>query len=163
GPSTPIAAAVSLVVVVLPFVPETSAISRPAARLASRLGSIIRPILPPMTAPSPRPVARDSAAAPRDRGVATLARSGTLLWVISLSRVLGERTGVFDRRGEQVPAMRRPYRSRAQGPPGHPVGRRPPLPSTRARHGPRRGSKWAIRAGALGENVCEKRPSRARV
>src|SRR5690242_4551984 len=90
GPSTPIAAAVSLVVVVFPFVPEISAISRPAARLASRLGSIIMPILPPMTAPSPRPVARESAAAPRDRVVATLARSGSLLSVISLSRVLGD-------------------------------------------------------------------------
>src|SRR5690348_7533430 len=90
GPSTPIAAAVSLVVVVFPLVPEMSAISRPAARFASRLGSIIMPILPPMTAPSPRPVARDRAAAPRDRVVATLARNGSLLSVISLSRVLGD-------------------------------------------------------------------------
>src|SRR3954447_20146979 len=83
GPSTPIAAAVSRVVVVLPLVPEISAISRPAASSASRLGSIMRPIRPPMTDPSPRPVARDSAAAPRDSEEASLARIGSLLSVIS--------------------------------------------------------------------------------
>src|SRR5262245_55307424 len=85
GPSTPIAAAVSLVVVVFPLVPDTSAISRPAARFASRLGSTMSPIRPPMTEPSPRPVARESAAAPRVSDVANLARSGSLFSVISLS------------------------------------------------------------------------------
>src|SRR4051812_14154495 len=76
SPRTPSAAAVRRVVVVLPLVPEISAISRPAARLARRLGSIIRPILPPMTAPSPRPVARDRAAALRETDEASLDRSG---------------------------------------------------------------------------------------
>src|SRR5438046_138920 len=78
SPSTPKAAAVSRVVVVLPLVPETSAICRPAARLASRFGSTISPIRPPMTEPSPRPVARDSAAALRVRDVASLVRRGSL-------------------------------------------------------------------------------------
>src|SRR6266498_4952757 len=84
SPSTPIAAAVSRVVVVLPLVPEISAICRPAARLASRFGSSISPILPPITEPSPRPAARDRAAALRDRELAILARSGSFLSVISL-------------------------------------------------------------------------------
>src|SRR5690349_3284114 len=76
GPSTPRAAAVNRVVVVLPLVPETSAIARPAARFFSRSGSILRPIHPPITEPSPRPAARESAAAVRDTEVATLARRG---------------------------------------------------------------------------------------
>src|SRR3954447_1514595 len=76
GPSTPSAAAVSRVVVVLPLVPDTSAIARPVARWASRSGSILRPIQPPMTEPSPRPAARESAAAVRDTELATLARRG---------------------------------------------------------------------------------------
>src|SRR4051794_11973668 len=78
GPSTPRAAAVKRVVVVLPLVPDTSAMARPAARCASRSGSIFRPIQPPMTEPSPRPAARDSAAAVRDTELATLARRGIL-------------------------------------------------------------------------------------
>src|SRR5689334_25196099 len=76
GPRTPRAAAVKRVVVVLPLVPDTSAMARPAARCASRSGSIFRPIQPPMTEPSPRPAARDSAAAVRDTELATLARRG---------------------------------------------------------------------------------------
>src|SRR6187549_3430713 len=76
GPSTPRAAAVNRVVVVLPLVPDTSAIARPAARFLSRSGSILRPIHPPITEPSPRPAARESAAAVRDTEVATLARRG---------------------------------------------------------------------------------------
>src|SRR3712207_5394640 len=76
GPSTPTAAAVRRVVVVLPLVPETSAIARPAARWASRSGSILRPIQPPITEPSPRPAARESAAAVRETELATLARKG---------------------------------------------------------------------------------------
>ncbi len=76
SPSTPSAAAVSRVVVVLPLVPEINAILRPTARLASRFGSIMSPILPPMTAPSPRPVARDRAAALRETEVASFDRSG---------------------------------------------------------------------------------------
>src|SRR5690349_15253973 len=76
GPSTPRAAAVNRVVVVLPLVPETNAIARPAARFRSRSGSILRPIHPPITEPSPRPAARESAAAVRDTEVATLARRG---------------------------------------------------------------------------------------
>ena len=78
GPSTPSAAAVSRVVVVLPLVPETSATARPAARLRSRSGSILSPIQPPMTEPSPRPAARESAAAVRETEVATLALMGIL-------------------------------------------------------------------------------------
>src|SRR3954447_19568669 len=76
GPSTPSAAAVSRVVVVLPLVPDTSAIARPVARLRSRSGSILRPIQPPITEPSPRPAARESAAAVRDTELATLVRRG---------------------------------------------------------------------------------------
>src|SRR3954447_25461741 len=76
GPSTPSAAAVSRVVVVLPLVPDTSAIARPVARWLSRSGSILRPIQPPMTEPSPRPAALESAAAVFDTEVATLARRG---------------------------------------------------------------------------------------
>src|SRR5947207_7185202 len=85
GPSTPIAAAVSRVVVVLPLVPDTSAICRPEARWASRSGSMISPSRPPITEPSPRPVARDSAAAPRETVVASRARSG--LRVVTRTRV----------------------------------------------------------------------------
>src|SRR5690606_39118834 len=77
GPSTPIAAVVSRVVVVLPLVPEISAIRRPAARWASRSGSISIPRRPPMTDPSPRPVARDRAPALRDTALASFARSGS--------------------------------------------------------------------------------------
>src|SRR5512139_3014874 len=73
-PRTPTAA--SRVVVVLPFVPDTSAMARPDDRWASRSGSILRPIQPPITEPSPRPAARDSAAAVRDTELATLARMG---------------------------------------------------------------------------------------
>src|SRR4051812_34438521 len=83
GPRTPIAAAVRRVVVVLPLVPEIRAIWRPVASSASRLGSIMRPMRPPMTDPSPRPVARDSAAAPRDSEEASFARIGSLESVIS--------------------------------------------------------------------------------
>src|SRR4029453_12970611 len=86
GPSTPSAAAVSRVVVVLPLVPETRAIARPAARFFSRSGSILRPIQPPITEPSPRPAARDSAAAVRDTEVATLARRG-IFPSVTLARV----------------------------------------------------------------------------
>src|SRR4051794_24196541 len=75
-PSTSIEALVSRVVVVLPLVPDTSAIDRPDARWASRSGSILRPIHPPMTEPSPRPAALESAAAVFDTDVATLARRG---------------------------------------------------------------------------------------
>lgn len=75
-PSTPTAAVVSRVVVVLPLVPDTSAMARPADRWASRSGSILRPIQPPITEPSPRPAARDSAAAVRDTELATFARRG---------------------------------------------------------------------------------------
>src|SRR5688572_27239862 len=75
-PSTPTAAAVSRVVVVLPFVPETSATARPDERWASRSGSILRPIQPPITEPSPRPAALESAAAVFDTEVATLAMRG---------------------------------------------------------------------------------------
>src|SRR4051812_48538126 len=85
GPSTPSAAAVSRVVVVFPLVPETSAICRPVARCASRSGSMINPSRPPITEPSPRPVARDSAAAPLDTVVASLARNG--LRVVTRTRV----------------------------------------------------------------------------
>src|SRR5690606_20097421 len=78
GPRTRTAAVVSRVVVVLPLVPEISAIRRPEARWDSRSGSIRRPIQPPITEPSPRPVARDSAAAVRETELATLARRGSL-------------------------------------------------------------------------------------
>jgi len=77
-PSTPTAAVASRVVVVLPLVPETRAMARPAARCASSSGSILRPIQPPMTEPSPRPAARDRAAAVRDTELATFARRGIL-------------------------------------------------------------------------------------
>src|SRR5690554_5838275 len=77
GPSTPSAAVANRVVVVLPLVPETRAICRPAARWDSKSGSSISPIRPPMTDPSPRPVARDNAAAVRDTEPATFARRGT--------------------------------------------------------------------------------------
>src|ERR671917_63569 len=89
GPSTPSAAAVSRVVVVLPLVPDTSAMARPAARFRSRSGSIFRPSQPPITEPSPRPAARESAAAVRDTDVATLARRGILPSVTPGSLVAG--------------------------------------------------------------------------
>src|SRR5262249_18037984 len=79
SPSTPIAAAGSGVVVVLPFVPEINAISRPAARFARKFGSIMSPRRPPITEPSPRPVIRDNAAALRDTDDASIARSGFLV------------------------------------------------------------------------------------
>jgi hypothetical protein len=75
-PSVPSAAAVSLVVVVLPFVPDTRATARPAARWLSSPGSILRPIQPPITEPSPRPAARERAAAVRETELATFARMG---------------------------------------------------------------------------------------
>src|SRR5271166_3491753 len=53
------AAASSLVVVVLPLVPVTSATRRPAARVASSPGSTSRPARPPATVPLPRPKDRD--------------------------------------------------------------------------------------------------------
>src|SRR3954447_3549332 len=76
GPSTPRAAAVSRVVVVLPLVPDTSAIARPADRWDSSSGSIFSPIQPPITDASPLPARRESAAAVRDTELAALARRG---------------------------------------------------------------------------------------
>src|SRR6266536_5067172 len=93
GPRTPRAAVVSRVVVVFQLVPEISAISRPVARWASRSGSMIMPSRPPMTEPSPRPVARDSAAAPRDTEVASLARSG--LRLVTGTRVADRQIGEY--------------------------------------------------------------------
>ena len=75
-PSTPSAAAVSLVVVVLPLVPETRATAARRRGGASSSGSILRPIQPPITEPSPRPAARESAAAVRETELATFARRG---------------------------------------------------------------------------------------
>ena len=97
GPSTPTAAAVSRVVVVLPLVPETRAMARPAARWASRSGSILRPIHPPITEPSPRPAARDSAAAVRDTELATLARRG-IFASVTRARLPDRRTRASHRR-----------------------------------------------------------------
>ncbi len=91
-PSTPIAAAVSRVVVVLPLVPETRATCRPAARWLSRSGSILSPIQPPITAPSPRPATRDSAAAVLDTEVASLARNGSSGTGEAVARLAGRGT-----------------------------------------------------------------------
>ena len=88
-------------VVVLPLVPETSAIARPADRWASRSGSIFRPIHPPITEPSPRPAARESAAAVRDTELATLARRGIFASVT--------RARLPDRRPHQIAADGEPF------------------------------------------------------
>src|SRR5690606_288921 len=93
GPSTPRAAVVRRVVVVLPLVPETSAIRRPAARWANRSGSISMPSRPPMTDPSPRPVARDRVPAVRDTALASLARNGRR-WPVKVRRPLSKSAGV---------------------------------------------------------------------
>ena len=135
SPSTPSAAAVSRVVVVLPLVPEISAICRPAARLASRFGSIIRPILPPMTDPSPRPVARDSAAALRETDEASFDRSGFLVLtrarLAEPSRRFGNEVGP-DRR-LQVAVLGRG--AAAGGQIGADLGQRRPGTSSGVTHG----------------------------
>src|SRR5690606_37577357 len=79
GPAASRAAAVNLVVVVLPLVPDINATCRPAASIVSRRGSMVNPTLPPITDPSPRPLTRDRVAAVRSMAVANLARAGRLV------------------------------------------------------------------------------------
>src|SRR5262249_47823053 len=144
GPRTPRAAAVSRVVVVLPLVPETSAIFRPAARWESRSGSILRPIHPPITDPSPRPAARESAAAVFATVVAMRARNGTELSVIAVIRHRPPVRGAASlrrptRRQYRLPANRPRWRPRWSGSHAHDraggneTGRLPSRPVRRRR------------------------------
>ncbi len=78
-PSALNAAVISRVVVVLPLVPVTRTIWRPAASSLSSSGSTRRPSTPPMTDPSPRPVSCETRPAAPPIPVARRARSGSLL------------------------------------------------------------------------------------
>ncbi len=59
-PAVATASASMRVVVVLPLVPDTSAIVRPFPRLARRWGSIKRPTRPPIVEPEPSPRRRET-------------------------------------------------------------------------------------------------------
>jgi hypothetical protein len=74
GPAARRASAISRVVVVLPFVAETSTTSRCCASRPSSSGSSLSATLPPITDPLPRPAARDTAAAALPAVTASLAR-----------------------------------------------------------------------------------------
>jgi hypothetical protein len=73
SPAASSATVIMRVVVVLPLVPVTSAIRRPAAEVRSADGRSSNASRPPITAPSPRPVVRDNHDATRPSPVATLA------------------------------------------------------------------------------------------
>src|SRR5256714_3820454 len=166
GPSTPRAAVVSRVVVVFPLVPDTRAICRPAARCASRSGSMINPSRPPITDPSPRPVARDSAAAPLDTVVASLARIG--LRVVTRTRLADRRSAEY-RLHRTGPPWQARRRARAAGQPTAPgLLVRPVGQPRRRRHGADRGRRAraavlrhrGARCGA-GRHLARARPDAA--
>ena len=76
APSTPSAAAVSRVVVVLPLVPETRAICAAGGEVGQQVGVDLQADPAADHRAVAAPAARDSAAAVRDTEVATLARRG---------------------------------------------------------------------------------------
>ena len=69
------AAASSAVVVDLPFVPDTTAIRRPAASSSSAFGASASVTLAPMTDPPPRPIKRDVALVTSPRAAASRVRA----------------------------------------------------------------------------------------
>ena len=78
-PPAPIAHASSLVVVVFPFVPETSATCLPAESRSRAAGSITRIAWPPTTEPEPRPVALERAPRPPPATTARRVRNRKLM------------------------------------------------------------------------------------
>ena len=69
------AAASSAVVVDLPFVPETTAMRRPAASSSSASGASASVTFAPMTDPPPRPMSRDVALVAAPNAAATRVRA----------------------------------------------------------------------------------------
>jgi hypothetical protein len=75
GPRVPSARASNRVVVVLPLVPDTHAVGRPAPTSASACGDTWRASFPPIISPEPRPSLRDACEASRSTARAARVRA----------------------------------------------------------------------------------------